>query len=276
MRTLLLLSLALLAAGCAATRPAGNAGFAATDTLSFVTLNLWHDQHDWPARLEVVLDTLGAIRPDVICLQEVLQDEDLENQAQAIAEALGYRRTFSSVDPPDQPRRYGNAILFRHPFTEADAKKLEPLDDYRTVARTVVEVGGAPLNVYCTHLHHTMEGGEIRATQVRDLLGYVRATRRRAPVLLAGDFNAPVDTPEITLVTEAGFADAFGALHPAADSVTTLNVALGHTPRRIDHVFYEPSAFRPVEARLLFAEPTPEGVWATDHFGVLVRFTGAE
>lgn len=81
------------------------------DTLTVVSLNLWHDQADWPRRLAVILDTLRRERPDVLCLQEVLQHEALPNQAETIGDSLGYRRTFSSVDGPESPRRYGNAIL---------------------------------------------------------------------------------------------------------------------------------------------------------------------
>ncbi len=244
------------------------------DTLTVVTLNLWHNQGDWPRRLAVILDTLRAERPDVICLQEVLQNDSLPNQAQSIGDSLGYRRSFASVDGPDAPKRYGNAILFRHPFSESDSRKLEPLDDYRVVAHARIEVGERPLDVYCTHLHHTEEGGTIRATQLRDLLGFIGRTRkRRAPVLLAGDFNAPPDAPELRLL-DGTFADAYAATHPEPDSpVTTLNPALGHTPRRIDYLFYEPkSAIQPIDTRLLFTEPTAGSTWASDHFGVVGRF----
>ena len=64
MRRLLL----LLLAGCAATP------HAPAPTVDIVTLNLWNDEADWPARLAVITDTLAALRPDVIVLQEVLQD----------------------------------------------------------------------------------------------------------------------------------------------------------------------------------------------------------
>lgn len=243
------------------------------DTLTVVSLNIWHDRDDWPARLAVILDTLRDERPDVICLQEVLQKEGLPNQAATLADSLGYRHTFASVDGPERPKRYGNAILTRHAFEASDAKKLEPLDDYRTVAHVRVEMEGRPLAAYCTHLHHTLEGGETRAAQLRDLLAFVRQTRGDGPVVLAGDFNAPPDAPEMRLL-DGTFADAYAATHPVPDdSVTTLNPALGHAPRRIDYVFHDRApALRPIEARILFTEPTTDGMWASDHFGVLARF----
>jgi endonuclease/exonuclease/phosphatase family metal-dependent hydrolase len=272
MKALVLLLAAALALGIAST---STVRAQPADTLSAVTLNIWHDRDDWSRRLPVILDTLRTLDPDVICLQEVLQNEGLPNQADTIADSLGYRRTFSSVDGPDSPKRYGNAILVRHPFARSDMRKLEPLDDFRTAAYARVEVGERPLDVYCTHLHHTQEGGEIRATQLRDLLGFVRDTRMPgAPVLLAGDFNAAPDAPELRPLAET-FADAYAATHPEQVGVlvTTLNPALGHTPRRIDYLFHDRvSGLTPVDARILFTEPTADGTWASDHFGVLARF----
>ena len=53
------------------------------------------------------------------------------------------------------------------------------------------------IDAYSTHLHHTPEGGAIRAKQIRHLLAYVDSTRGFAPTVLAGDFNAELGTPEM-------------------------------------------------------------------------------
>jgi endonuclease/exonuclease/phosphatase (EEP) superfamily protein YafD len=63
------------------------AAVATTDTLTVVTLNLWHDQRDWPKRLSAILAEMRRIRPDVLCLQEVLQHPELRNQAETSATA---------------------------------------------------------------------------------------------------------------------------------------------------------------------------------------------
>src|SRR5689334_2368988 len=66
--------------------------------ISVVTLNLWHDKADWPARQRIIVATLRALRPDVIVLQEVLQHATLPNQAMTLADALGYEYRFASLD----------------------------------------------------------------------------------------------------------------------------------------------------------------------------------
>lgn len=240
------------------------------DAPSVVTLNLWHDKADWPARQRQIVAELRRLQPDVIALQEVLQHGGLPNQAQTLAAALGYRAYFVSVDSTAAPRRYGNAILSKHPVLSLDWKALQPADDYRTVAHARIAIGTRVINVYATHLHYKPEGGAIRQQQIDDLLTYVDATAGGAPSLLAGDFNAPEHAPEFAGLRQR-FRNAYGDLHPGiADDArehSTLNLNQ-YAPLRIDHIWYEPGAFAAESARILFNAPDADGVWASDHYGV--------
>lgn len=246
---------------------------AAGDTLTVVTLNIWHDRPEWPRRLGVILAGLRALEPDVVCLQEVLEHDSLRNQAATLADSLGARYHFTSVDPPGAAKRYGNAILARHPVLATGGRSLDPGNDYRTVAHVRIDFRGRPVEVYDTHLHHTTGGGAIRAVQVRDLLAFVDSTRGDGPVVLAGDFNAEPGSPELRPLAP-GFADAFAAANAGGARPATMNPLLGGEPRAIDHVYVAPgrdARLEPVLARLLFDAPGPGGAWASDHFGVLVR-----
>jgi beta-glucosidase len=237
-----------------------------------VTLNLWHDQEDWRARLGLVCDSLRALEPDVVFLQEVIQRETVPNQAELLADSLGYTYVFVSVDPAGAPKRYGNAILSRHPILVTHEVHLEPLDDYRVAAHARLDVDGRAVDAYVTHLHHTLEGSTIRETQVRHLLAFIDETRGEGALLLGGDFNAAPDAPELVPIRER-LTDAYAAVHPEQVGVliTTLNPAKGHTPRRIDTIFVRPGPLQPVSAKVFLDAPTPEGLWASDHFGVWVR-----
>lgn len=254
-------------------RPAG--------TIDVVTLNLWHDQHDWPKRLARIVRELRALDPDVICLQEVLQHPGLPNQARTLADSLGTSWHFVSVDGEDRPKRYGNAILTRHDVLHTGGKFLLPLDDWRVVAHVRMAVDGREVDVYDTHLHHTFEGGAIRAEQVRDLLAFVDSTRGGGPLVLAGDFNSELGSPEMAPI-EREYADAFATVHPHATPAerATMNPALDATDMRaIDHVFVPrggAAALEPRAAEVLFRDPGPDSVWATDHFGVLARLAFAQ
>ena len=248
---------------------------AKSDTLTVVTLNLWHDSHDWPRRLTVILAELRRIRPDVLCLQEVLQNPGLRNQAETLGDSLGCKVQFASVDGPDRPKRYGNAVLTPHEVLTVGARNLEPADDYRAVAHLRFKWRGREVDAYSTHLHHTAEGGAIRAKQIRHLLAYVDSTRGKGATVLAGDFNAELGTPEMNLVSER-YLDAFRTVHPKASrpEAVTFNARFGPDPGAIDHIFVAPTGERrliPAASEVIFRSVGPDSVWASDHYGVVAK-----
>jgi endonuclease/exonuclease/phosphatase family metal-dependent hydrolase len=248
------------------------------DTLTVVTLNLWHDQHDWPKRLNRIVSELRGIRPDVLCLQEVLQNPNLRNQAETLADSLGCHVQFASVDGPERPKRYGNAVLTPHRVLAGGSGNLEPADDYRAVAHVRFEWRGRVIDAYSTHLHHTAAGGAIRATQIRHLLAYVDSTRGKGPVVLAGDFNAELGSPEMASLSER-YLDAFQSVHPGAtrEEAVTFNKRFGPDPGAIDHIFVDRrtgGGLEPVASAVMFRTVGPDSVWASDHYGVLARLVG--
>ena len=212
--------------------------------------------------------TLKMLQPDVIALQEVLQHETLSNQAQWLAGQLGYRWYFASTDPAGTSRRYGNAILSRRPILARGQKSLQPLDDSRTAAFVRIDLEGRLLNIYVTHLHWTDEGGPIRAQQVAGLKDFIEATSEGLPSVVAGDFNASADAPELAGLRE-GFIDSYGMLHPRADALSSSTLNLKYfAPKRIDHVFFQREAFDPVASEIIFNHADAEGIWASDHYGM--------
>lgn len=264
---------ALLLAACATNTDRGpDADAAGAGTVSVVTLNIYHDKADWPKRRVQIAETLRALKPDVIALQEVLQTDTLPNQAGWLAGELGYQVQFTSTDPPGEARRYGNALLTPHRILGRGETMLQPLDDSRTATMLRIEIRGRTVDVYDTHLHWTDEGGAIRARQVDGLVDFIAATSGDAPVLVAGDFNTVADAPELARLRER-FVDSFGTLHPdAGPETTTLNQAWFDAPRRIDHVFFDRDRLLPLRSEILFTQPDADGVWASDHHGLLSVF----
>jgi hypothetical protein len=117
----------------------------------------------------------------------VLQNPNLRNQAATLGDSLGCSVQFATVDGPERPKRYGNAILTPHKVLVGESRNLQPADDYRAVAHVRFEWRGRQVDAYSTHLHHTAEGGAIRATQIRHLLAWVDSTRGDGPTVIAGD-----------------------------------------------------------------------------------------
>ena len=267
----MLLAAASILAGCATTHATQPASF------GIVTFNLYHDKADWPKRRALIVDELRALNPDVIVLQEVLQHETLRNQAQDLAETLGYSAYFLSIDPADRARRYGNAILARHPLQARDWTPLRPLEDSRTAGWVRIDIGGRPLNVYVTHPNYQGDdaGRRMRTEQLADLQAFVARTAGDAPSIVAGDFNTVSGQPELAAL-EAGHDNAYDALHGRADAHPTLNPHyFPKDARRIDHVYLQRGVLTPLEARIVLDREGAPGVWPSDHFGLYVRFAFA-
>lgn len=237
-------------------------------SLTVATYNIWHDAGgQWPQRLDLLTAELRAVAADVVALQEVLEDasKGLPNQAQTLAAALGYPEVhFVAVEPEGAPKRYGNAILTRLPVIEVARRKLEPLSDYRTAIRVRVRSAAGPIDVVGTHLAWQADAGPVRAKQLADLLGWL--PRDDVPLILMGDFNAPLSDPGLAVLDPRRFISAL----PAGAAPTTLSTSHGHTPRVIDHIFVEREDFEVQEARVIGDRPV-EGLFASDHFGVAAR-----
>ena len=259
-RRILLAGLAVAPLAACATLTPGGGG----NELKLVTFNIWHNQGDWAARLPLLVAAIRAENPDVIGLQEVLEDAavGLPNQARTIAGALGgYEVHFVSTDPEGAPRRYGNALLSRLPVVGFDTRKLEPLDDYRTAVRVRVSTGGRLVDVVNTHLAWQEDAAAVRARQIQDVVSML--PRDGTPLIVMGDFNAVQEDAGLAALTGPRF---FSAL-PRGTAQTTLNPAKGHPNRAIDHIFVEADRFEPVRASVIGMTPT-NGEYPSDHFGV--------
>jgi len=237
----------------------------AGSSLSVATYNIWHDAGgQWPRRLELLTAVLREVSADVIALQEVLEhaERSLPNQAVTLSATLGYPEVhFVAVEPEGAPKRYGNAILTRLPVIEVARRKLLPLSDYRTAIRVRVRSASGPIDVVGTHLAWQPDAGPVRAEQIADLLAWLPSDG--VPLILMGDFNAPLSDPGLAALDRQRFVSAL----PAGTAPTTLSTSHGHSARVIDHIFVEREHFAVRKARVIGDMPV-DGLLASDHFGV--------
>ena len=126
--------------------------------------------------------------------------------------------------------------------------------------------GGGAIDIVGTHLAWQPEAAAVRAEQLADLLAWLPTDR--TPLIVMGDFNAPLGDPGLRAMGPPRFASAL----PAGAAATTLNPARGHAPRVIDHIFAETAAFAVADARVIGDQPVA-GEYPSDHFGVAARLT---
>ena len=219
---LLLCCLALLAALPALARPQATAS-ATSDTearqLTVAALELpSRDDAQWKLRREQVAQVLAELQPDVISVQQVLQQQG-RNPACWLASRLRYSCDFVTADPPSQPLRHGNAMLTRLPVSEDGVTLLHPPGTFSAAGMMRLRLGEAQINVYVARLRPEPDEAPARQHQASDLMTWIGATAEGMPSLIAGDFSA--GTPELVRSTP-GFQPARrnpgGRAEPAAAS----------------------------------------------------------
>ncbi|MGW9498970.1 endonuclease/exonuclease/phosphatase family protein [Streptomyces prasinus] len=210
---------------------------------------------------------LRDLNADVIGLQEVDvhwgDRSGFVDEARALAGKLDMRVFFAPIydlDPAAEGaerRRYGVAVLSRHPVIGAENHEITRLSTQTPdpvpapmpgFAEVTIEVGGAHVHVYSTHLDHRADPS-VREAQVADMLDVLAVDR--GPKILVGDFNAEAAAPELASLWQR-LRDADpdgGGTYPAADPVKRIDlvaVSSGITVTGAEAVATEASDHRPV------------------------------
>ncbi|TXS56432.1 RNA repair domain-containing protein [Streptomyces sp. t39] len=232
------------------------------------------DRIDTVRRRPLLIAALRAADADVIALQEVeprLLTMLLGEPWVREAYTLGTDPVARDVDD------CGLLLLSRLPVREAGHHGLGP---HKAVTALVVETGAEPLTVAATHLSsdHSADGAARREAEL------TRIAEGLAPldgdVVLLGDVNDGTDAPQTTL----GMRDAWSETHGAADTTPTFDPAanplaavssLTGRASRLDRVLLRAGRLRAREASLLGTEPSADGLYISDHYGVRAELAPA-
>ena len=237
----------------------------------------------WSERRHEIVTWLDELQPDVVCLQEIWQDDRHPNTGGWIAEqaAGDWHWEFGGFPPPDPEAvgahpsiRFGSAILSRWPIDAVELMRLPVTDEDRGPAHVtlrppallrgmpfdLLHVRTAGLDVYSTHLQPMAAQAHHRVRQVLfidDAIGRTCDPSSSLPPILCGDFNAEPTSDEIRFLTANAvidgrstfFQDAWAVLHDRGgvtwDPANDLAAEANDPPRRVDYVFVGESALRP-------------------------------
>lgn len=176
--------------------------------IKLLSWNIWHGKY-----LKEVIEFLKKADADIIALQEVVETEEpkKENQAEIIAQALGYNFVFFKAFTTERHHpsySQGNAILTKFKIKESKGVFLSDLSHYRGNAETEprialethLEIAGEKLQVINTHLaySHELKPSEMRHRQLNKLLTLIDKEK----AVLMGDFNSTPETEVIKKVEE--------------------------------------------------------------------------
>jgi len=266
------------------------------DTWRVATLNIWNRQGPWAQRLPLIRAGLAALDVDAIGLQEVMGFTGMPSQAHEIAEGTGWNVHYAPAWAIGGGLTMGNAIVSRHALLDVQSLPLPspPGVDTRTVAFARVDCDHGPMPVFVTHLTWQEYLASARRPQVRVLADHVAelAPLDGPPPVLMGDFNANPDSDEMRFLrglttidgTSVHFADCWDATRPGEQgwSYARSNpyaLRSREPSRRIDYVYVRGPGRHlcgePLSAELCLDTPV-DGVWPSDHFGVVAEIYAAK
>lgn len=262
--------------------------------LKVLTLNVLSPEHaDWDRRRAVLRSRLREIRADVVALQETVRVPDFD----AAADLLGpdYTLVHHSQRSADG---VGAVLASRWPVETVREIDLRVTPRIRLpwAAAVVAEVRLPPPFGLTIFVHHkpTYEVGFARERELQAVAAarFVeeQIAERDLHVVLMGDFDDTPDSSSIRFWSgrqslegfSVAYRDAWDAVHPAeaGDTFSPGNplVAAGEMSlelgRRIDYVLVRCGRHGPslevLDCRRVLDHDV-DGVWASDHFGVLAE-----
>lgn len=268
-----------------------------------MTLNVWNLSGGWRERRAEIVAWIERVEPDIVCLQEVI-DDGRRNSARWIAEAAGfpgvaYRGVDVATAAPGSGTdvtglEFGNAILSRWPVDHEAVFALPNEPGPTDIERLLLHARTNGLDVFCTHLTSLAPSGRLRELQclaIDEICGRECDPTSPLPPILAGDFNAEPESSEVRFMSGLGslegrstyWQDAWRVAGPAGgrgpgwtwDNRNSFASLDRESDRRIDYVFVgfrrDGSGAGLVEACRVVCDRSITGTFASDHFGVLAE-----
>lgn len=255
-----------------------------------LTLNLWGRHGSWSRRRRALVGRLSELRPDLVAFQESV----VTSRYDQVIDLLG-NQYYVSHHPEREPQGEGISIASRWPLGAVHRV------NHHVSARTANGAGGTlvaevftpgpvgPL-LFVNHFPSWQLSFEFererQAVATAQLLEDL--AEPESHVVVAGDLDAPPDAASLRFWTgrqslggmSVCYRDAWDSSHPedAGHTFTPINPLMADADwpfRRVDYVLVRcgnhggPTLNIKTCVRV-FDEPL-DGVWASDHFGVMAE-----
>jgi endonuclease/exonuclease/phosphatase family metal-dependent hydrolase len=257
------------------------------------TLNLWGRHGAWDERRSVLSNGLRELGADVMAFQEAIVGDGYDQ----VSDLLGpgfyvHHQAGREADGS------GLSIASRWPLGEVREEVLDPTTRVAPSRMAVAEVlaPGTLGPLLLAHHNASWQLGfeherELQAVAAAHYVEEVAGRRDATHVVLAGDFNAVPDSAGLRFWrglqslgdTSVCYRDGWESAHPGEEghTFTPRNPLVSggewalEPGRRIDYVMvrcgHRGPTLEVVSCERIFDEPA-DGVWASDHFGVVADF----
>jgi endonuclease/exonuclease/phosphatase family metal-dependent hydrolase len=246
-------------------------------------------------RLEIIIEELRAIQPDIVGFNEVSWTKDLGSAAEKLAKALKMELQYVRANPwfPGQSQELsdqtvkltgfeeGELILTKHPILRARTARLNPRTsetEGRAALHVVVKGHGSigEIDVYITHL--TGGADRVRLAQAENFAQFVKDTRGDGPILIMGGFGSPPESDIHQVLINLGVEDVAAAEVENGPLLTCCRETIvGEQPEvsgRTDYIFAAGWSVKSVSTFGLVPRKRADDmlVYASDHNGLLAVF----
>lgn len=230
-------------------------------TFKISTWNVWFDKHHRDERFASMLGQLRGHAPEIMAFQEVTLPFVRAVQA---AEWLRQGYWISSTDH----NHLGTVLICR-----VQPLRLSWVEIPTSMGRRLLKADfPGDLSVAVAHLE-SLANPELRRQQLAVAFSQLRPSARSA---FLGDFNFGDEQPE-TEALDPGFVDAWASQYPndpgfTRDTQANTMARLGRSEikrQRLDRILTRGLRLESVE--MLGTEPISDGLYPSDHFGLLAR-----
>ncbi len=246
--------------------------------LKVMTLNInyYIAKHGaWLNRRDLIRQAIQDAEPDIVALQAVEADPTFaegRDQATMLSQLLPEFRYvhFQPATKVPSGRIQGPAILARLTIAQTASLPLTLLPGLEDANRRVVlaasfALASGTLHVFDAHFSWVKEQALLN---VQEALPFVGAFVGHA--LIVGDLNNTPDGDALQQFRDAGWTDAWAALHPAENGFTFES---NQPEIRIDYAWMNQALAPRVRAvQIIATRPGPGGTHASNHFGLLATF----
>jgi endonuclease/exonuclease/phosphatase family metal-dependent hydrolase len=266
-------------------------------TVRVLTLNCWNVSEPYAARMAVARAAVEELAPDLIGLQEVVVRRDGLDQADDLLGRLGYHTAYAPafrwterghVALAADGDAFGNLVASRWPIAAWERRALpgDELDERRCALAAQIDAPFGRIPFICTHLAWRFEHGALRERQVRVVDALARESTRDAgfPPIIVGDLNADPDANEIRYLCGLAALEGRSTYYQDAwrvrgagsgftwDNRNAYTALMFEPDRRLDYILVglaDVTGRGWIERVALACTDPVEGVWASDHLGVV-------
>lgn len=246
--------------------------------MKILTLNTWQERGPWQKRWELIFKGLREYNADIVGFQEVFNMD----WAQTVQKRSGYPHLAVSDE------HSGLIFLSNWQITEQACHIMatkSPSEDYLRYAFYVrVESDNEKIALFNTHLSWRVDENDVRMKQTMELADFVEQKAGDLPAAIMGDFNMGPYTPPMVYLREMKqWIDTYAGINMGAMGLTwdyrnpyAEAERDKMAERRIDYIFIRErkGPLKRIRAsKVVFDTPSGEGIFPSDHFGVLTEFS---